>query len=199
MKRLLIITTLLLAVAFLSLSCGKGGSSKPYSATQGATVTAPGDATYNSNGNAFGVNYPVHVYGKDGNLQNDVLLKAWIFVVTTASNYAVITSAKDLVGDTSDFEDWDDDGLPLYMTDENGRADVLILVPFGFAGEMDLSFDIGVAQVDSKLTIVPAGASCFDGTDNNGDTNIDAADPLCTNPFSTAETALSSKETGFSQ
>jgi len=193
MKRVLIISALLFIVAFLGLGCGKGNSSSPYSATQGATVSAPGDATFDSAGGGFIVNFPVSVH-KGGELQNDIALKTWVYWVGTASDYAVITSAKDLVGDTDDFDDWDDDGLPLYVTDEHGRADVLIIIPGGFAGVIALTFDIGVSQAESKITVNPKGGTCFDGEDNNNDGNIDAFDPACAdNPFGTEPTSTSEK------
>ena len=181
-KYVVVLAGLLFALGIMTTGCGKGNSKSPYHASYGDVVEVPASQTINSTGGGGKVMLPVYVL--DGsNPVNDIAVTAWIMPSGGASDYSIVlgtgTNLGDFVGGGVD--SWNDDGMPIYKTNDHGRADVEIRIPTGFAGVIDIIFDIGVNEAETKITIKPIGGTCFDGTDNNGDKLIDALDPACGN------------------
>lgn len=175
-----------------ALGCGKDNRKSPYEAPDGSTISDVDDLDVNSGGGGGMVTYLVWVRDKDGKPLNDMDIGIYFFTRETISSWAWIIGYNngDLI-DEDDVEYWDDEGFPHVTTDEHGESKIDIFIPFGFAGQMDVVFDIYSASTQSTITVNPAGGQCFDGKDNDSDGGIDAGDPDCTGPGDMTEAAAS--------
>lgn len=199
MKKLLVTALVLLAAMSLLWSgCGEDNYKSPYDASQGASISGVEDKSINSQGEETYKSYHVIVSNQEGEPLNDIDLWVWIEFEESASSYTSKLyypnlSRSDFVDtEAQDFEGFDTDfhNLPHYVTDEHGRADVEIKVLRGFAGTLNLEFDIGVDTAVGVLTVIPGGGNCFDGLDNDSDGAMDATDPdNCINELATDETS----------
>ncbi len=182
MKKLLMTALISLATASLLWSgCGDDNYTSPYKASQGATITGVGNAELSYGGGGASYVYHVMVIDSDGEPLNDMDLWVWVGVYVNAqSNYATDLTIDDFIYEGApDFNGYDGEWLPHYTTDNHGRVDVILTIPAGFAGTLDLRFDVGSNIAEADLTIVPAGGTCFNGEDDNDNDLIDREDGSC--------------------
>jgi len=191
MKKFIITAlALLVAASLLWSGCGENNYESPYDASQGATIGDIDDDSIGHSGGGGTYVYLLSVSDEDGAPLNDIDLWVWVGgSVNGESNYAIDLDITDFIDeDAPDFEGYDDENLPHYITDDHGRVNVVLTIPPGFAGELDLKFDIGADISETTLTVNPAGGSCFNGEDDDSDGYVDALDPECAvGPFGSEE------------
>ena len=160
MKRYTKITLIcVIVIGLFTLRCGEGNYFSPYNASYGATVSAPGDGTVTTDGlSGFFVHLPVFVF-QDGVPVNNIDISTYVFVGVDPTSGWTGSIRAFLDDDTEDFDEWDDDGIAHYITDRHGKADVIAIVPAGFFGTIELSFDIGVDSDNVTLTIEGAAVA----------------------------------------
>ncbi|GEM_PF-3313574 len=203
MKRYIaVVIALVIGCGFLWLGCGPDNWKSPYDAPDGSNISVPDDYSYDSGGGALIINFAVSVDDCCGTPLNDIDIKTWIFPQPDQSNWAWMYTITDPEGDTLDFyvQDpdsglyfvntayfvdldsvayWDGDGMPHYATSSHGRADIKIIVPTGYSGEIGVLFDIGVDSGELTISVNPSGGVCFNGTDDDSDGATDAMDFGC--------------------
>ena len=167
--------------------CGSENKKSPYDAPSGTTITGGGTVDIDSFGGGYVTTFWLYV-SEGGEPLNDIDVAAVFFLRPDVSNWATNLKPVNFV-DPERVKYWDDDGMPHFVTDKHGSLVVDIYIPFGYSGEMDVVFDIGVNTTEANITVNPAGVECFDGQDNDGDGGIDPWDPECVSPFDLNEAA----------